>query len=150
MQSGSLLRCIAIGAVATADGVCSCLAAPSNTENSRMDSLMKPLETVAQSTKETKFSLPTAAHLDLLCRKCTRKATFTGATIPQAAQQSIEAGWVRENDGTPLGGYFVCPTCPAVRAHVSKRTGVTIGYGDHSEVLKQVEAVVEPGENMLA
>jgi phage FluMu protein Com len=98
----------------------------------------------------TKFSLPGAAHLEIICRKCRKVLNVSAPTIPQAAQQAIEAGWVRENDGTPLGGYFVCPRCPAVRAHVSKSTGVTIGYGDHAAVQEQAEAMVEPTDRMLA
>ena len=94
------------------------------------------------------FNLPGNAHLDLTCRKCTRTDTFHAMTIPQAGQDAIESGWVRESDGTPQGGYFVCPQCPAVRVHVSPK-GVTVAQGDHQSVLAQAEAIVEPQGSML-
>ena len=47
--------------------------------------------------------------LELVCRKCTRTAIFTGIDQADAVQKAREAGWVVSTLGE---GMIICPGCP--------------------------------------
>lgn len=52
-------------------------------------------------------------HLRLVCRKCTREATFHGLRKADAVFAARNAGW--SYDEIAGDGFEVCPECPATR-----------------------------------
>lgn len=49
---------------------------------------------------------PFTPKLNLVCRKCTRTASFPAPTIKDAATLAVDARWVRQPNGD-----FICPRC---------------------------------------
>lgn len=48
-------------------------------------------------------------HLELVCRKCTRTAVFSGVDQADAVQKARNDGWVVSTLGE---GVIICPECP--------------------------------------
>ena len=65
---------------------------------------------VVQLVTTTIEELTAKGHLNLVCRKCTKTASFPGATVADAIQRARHAGWTY--DELKGDGREICPECP--------------------------------------
>jgi hypothetical protein len=49
------------------------------------------------------------SQMTLVCRKCTRIASFGADRLKNAIAKAIAKGWVKDGEN------YICPKCPAVR-----------------------------------
>ncbi len=75
-----------------------------------------------------------ASRLNLVCRKCTRVATFPAPNMEAAVNDAVRAGWHMAPASWSHPEYFTCPKCNGTSE--PRRKMIVDGHGDVHNLLR--------------